>query len=217
MITATTEAQQKSLVQYASAGGLATESLNAIRTVTALNMQPGIITQYRKFLFEAMRVGTLKGVKVGLGNGLMNLACFLTYGLAFWYGGLLVADDREHCSSNCVSGGNIYAAFFSVLFGSFGLGQIGPPLAAFASARAAVASMYEVLERKPLIDGLADVGLKPENRAIGEVVLRDVMFAYPSRPDVIVCKGYQLHVKPGETVALVGPSGCGKVSSLYAL
>ena len=51
--------------QYAAAGGLATESLNAIRTVTALNMQPDVVSRYRVFLFEAMQVILL----------LLNLAC----------------------------------------------------------------------------------------------------------------------------------------------
>ena len=44
--------------QYAAAGGLATETLGAVRTVTALNAQPAVINQYRRFLFDAMRVGT---------------------------------------------------------------------------------------------------------------------------------------------------------------
>jgi len=42
--------------QYAAAGGLATETLNAIRTVTALNAQPDVINRYRVFLFKAMQV-----------------------------------------------------------------------------------------------------------------------------------------------------------------
>lgn len=46
-----------SLGQYAAAGGLATETLGAVRTVTALNAQPAVINQYRRFLFDAMRVG----------------------------------------------------------------------------------------------------------------------------------------------------------------
>lgn len=70
--------------QYASAGGLATEALNAIRTVTALNMQPDVVSRYRVFLFEAMQVGIRKGFDVGFGNGALFCACFLTYALGFW-------------------------------------------------------------------------------------------------------------------------------------
>jgi ATP-binding cassette subfamily B (MDR/TAP) protein 1 len=63
-----------------------------------------------------------------------------------------------------------------------------------------------------LIDGLSDEGLKPESRATGEIAIKDAVFAYPSRPNLLVCKDYQLEIKAGETVALVGASGCGKVS-----
>jgi len=56
MINAINSFQNQSLGQYAAAGGLATESLGAIRTVTALNAQPDIISRYRVFLFKAMNV-----------------------------------------------------------------------------------------------------------------------------------------------------------------
>jgi ATP-binding cassette subfamily B (MDR/TAP) protein 1 len=56
MINAITSATSQSLEQYAAAGGLATEALNSIRTVTALNIQPDVITRYRFYLIDAMNV-----------------------------------------------------------------------------------------------------------------------------------------------------------------
>ena len=50
----------------------------------------------------------------------------------------------------------------------------------------------------------------------GGVELRDVQFAYPTRPQVKVCDGYSLRVEPGQVVALCGPSGSGK-STVIAL
>jgi hypothetical protein len=72
--------------------------------------------------------------------------------------------------------------------------------------------MLETIERKPQIDGLSEQGEIPAQRCTGEISVRGVTFAYPSRPDASVCVDYKLDILPGDTVALVGASGCGKVS-----
>ena len=220
MIVAITAATTESLSQYAAAGGLATEALGAIRTVTALNMQFEILHKYKNFLIEAMNVGIFKGAKVGLGNGAVFGACFLTYALGFWYGGKLVADDmRSGCvpGNGCITGGTILAVFFSVIMGSIALGQLAPPLASFIAAKAAIAPMIEIIERTPLIDGFSEEGAKPSEKPKGNIELKNIIFAYPSRPNINVCKGYNLSIKPGETVALCGASGCGKSTVINLL
>lgn len=224
MINAITAAQTKSHEQYAAAGGLATELLSAIRTVNALNMQGHSIAQYRKYLVQAMYIGIEKGFSMGLGNGSLFCACFLTYSLGFWYGGKLIADDMENgCTSHCTSGGNVLAVFLSTVMGSMALGQIAPPLSSVYEARVALASILEIIDRKPLIDGLSTEGIVPTadgstskkdsvKASSGSIVIADLHFAYPSRPSVHICQGYNLQIHSGETVALVGKSGCGKVS-----
>jgi ATP-binding cassette subfamily B protein len=51
----------------------------------------------------------------------------------------------------------------------------------------------------------------------GEIVFDGVRFAYPARPDTSALNGVDLTVRPGETVALVGPSGAGKTTILQLL
>jgi len=109
-----------------------------------------------------MIVGIQKGLRLGWGRGSVYLALFGTYSLGFWYGGKLVADDIDNgCTSNCLTGGTVLAVFFSIVFGSFALGQLAAPMAAVTGAFAALTPMYEVIDREPLIDGLSAVGESP--------------------------------------------------------
>lgn len=49
---------------------------------------------------------------------------------------------------------------------------------------------------------------------LGEVSFKDVRFRYPTRPEVSVLRGIDLDVRSGQTVALVGSSGCGKSTTV---
>ena len=49
-----------------------------------------------------------------------------------------------------------------------------------------------------------------QEKMSGSVEFHDVHFKYPTRPDVPVLKGLSITVEPGQVVALVGSSGCGK-------
>ena len=63
------------------------------------------------------------------------------------------------------------------------------------------------------IDGLdVSTGTTPTHRALGRIEFKHVSFAYPSRPEVRVCRGWNMVIEAGEVVALVGCSGGGKVS-----
>jgi ABC-type multidrug transport system fused ATPase/permease subunit len=197
MILAVTDATNESAGQYAQAGGLATEMLTGIRTVTALNAQPDAITRYRKFIFKAMNIGVIKGLKVGLGNGITFCATFFTYALGFWYGAKLVADQRDAgCTENCLTGGTVVAVFFCVIIGGFALGQLGPPLGFFVSAKAAAGTVMELVRRKPLIDGLSDEGDKPVMRPKGKhaIILCYDIFQNLICSDVIVSHVMSSHI-----------------------
>ena len=66
--------------------------------------------------------------------------------------------------------------------------------------------------RSASMDGSEAVGDEcPSPPALrGAIDFHDVVFAYPSRPGKVVLDGLTLSLRPGETFALVGPSGGGK-------
>ena len=76
-----------------------------------------------------------------------------------------------------------------------------------------------VTAEKPLIDPLATCHPPPPPESVGacEAELRSVRFRYPSRPESAVLQDFSLRVAAGQTVALVGESGCGKSTALQLL
>jgi hypothetical protein len=51
-----------------------------------------------------------------------------------------------------------------------------------------MAPIVRIIRRIPLIDGMSDAGKSPTDKTEGRIELSGVHFAYPSRPDVEVCK-----------------------------
>lgn len=76
-------------------------------------------------------------------------------------------------------------------------------------------SIYNVLHRKTEINPDENSSPQPIDLK-GFIELKKVKFSYPSRPTVQVLNNVSLQIQPGQTVALVGESGCGK-SSIIAL
>jgi len=89
------------------------------------------------------------------------------------------------------------------------IGQMATFAPDFAKAKVAAASIFQIVDRVPPIDNSSAEGTRLDS-VKGNIQFNNVLFSYPTRPDVKVLKGLSLSVKSGETLALVGSSGCGK-------
>uniref|UniRef100_A0A8D1T8S9 Multidrug resistance protein 1 n=1 Tax=Sus scrofa TaxID=9823 RepID=A0A8D1T8S9_PIG len=197
------------LLAYAKAGAVAEEVLAAIRTVIAFGGQKKELERYNKNLEEAKRIGIKKAITANISIGAAFLLIYASYALAFWYGTTLVL-------SNEYTIGQVLTVFFSVLIGAFSVGQASPSIEAFANARGAAYEIFKIIDSKPSIDSYSKNGHKPDNIK-GNLEFRNVHFSYPSRNEVKILKGLNLKVESGQTVALVGNSGCGKSTTVQLM
>uniref|UniRef100_A0A8C8U9W4 ATP-binding cassette, sub-family B member 1A n=1 Tax=Peromyscus maniculatus bairdii TaxID=230844 RepID=A0A8C8U9W4_PERMB len=199
----------KELQAYAKAGAVAEEVLAAIRTVIAFGGQKKELERYNNNLEEAKRLGIKKAITSNISMGAAFLLIYASYALAFWYGTSLVI-SKEY------SIGQVLTVFFSVLIGAFSIGQASPNIEAFANARGAAYEIFNIIDNKPSIDSFSTSGHKPDNIK-GNLEFKNIHFSYPSRKEVQILKGLNLKVQSGQTVALVGNSGCGKSTTVQLL
>uniref|UniRef100_A0A1I8A8Z0 Multidrug resistance protein 1 n=1 Tax=Steinernema glaseri TaxID=37863 RepID=A0A1I8A8Z0_9BILA len=194
---------------YAKAGSVAEEVLTSIRTVVSFNGQEIECNRYNKALKASRRDGIIKSIYVGIGLAATFLIIFSSYTLAFWVG-------TDYVVWGWIEPGTLLTVFFSVMMGSMAMGQAGPQFAVMGTAQGAAAAIYEIIDREPEIDSYSEEGVRP-SRIDGRIVVNDVRFHYPTRPDIPILKGISFDVNPGQTVALVGSSGCGKSTIVQLL
>ena len=205
---------QNELKAYAKSGGIAEEVIGAIRTVMAFGGQTKEVGRFRSNLVFARKAGIKRGLATGIGAGLIWGIIYCSYALAFWYGTTLILKscDGEYTYDPA----SLIVVFFSVLMGTMQIGQAAPYAEAFNVARGAAANIFSIIDRKPLIDSSSDAGDRPQTFA-GNIAFEKVIFNYPSRPDVPILQGVSFSVAAGQTVALVGTSGCGKSTCIQLL
>ncbi|GMT24903.1 hypothetical protein PFISCL1PPCAC_16200, partial [Pristionchus fissidentatus] len=202
MASATAEEARK----YAIAGGIAEEVLSSVRTVHAFNAQHHEVARYEKALEEGKADGIKKSLVVGAGLACTFLIIFASYCLAFWVG-------TDYVAWRWMEAGTVMTVFFAVMMGSMALGSAGPQFAIVGAAQGAASTLHEIIDRVPEIDSYSKEGIVPPTTR-GHVQFENVRFSYPNRPEAEILKGISVDCAPGQTVAFVGSSGCGKSTSI---
>uniref|UniRef100_A0A8C3GLZ2 ABC-type xenobiotic transporter n=1 Tax=Cairina moschata TaxID=8855 RepID=A0A8C3GLZ2_CAIMO len=109
-----------------------------------------------------------------------------------------------------------YRVFSSVIFAAMNVGQSASLAPDYGKARISAQRIFHLLDRKPQIDSYSKEGERLSNFE-GNIEFRNINFVYPTRPEVQVLQGLTVKVNKGQTLALVGSSGCGKSTTIQLL
>ncbi|XP_062131687.1 multidrug resistance protein homolog 49 [Drosophila sulfurigaster albostrigata] len=199
---------EKELKAYSDAGGVAEEVFSGIRTVLAFSGERKENERFAKLLVPAEVTGTKKGLYSGIGAGVMWLLIYICMAIAIWYGVDLILDDRD-LDDRQYTPAVLVIVLFAIIMGAQNLGFSSPHVDSFGVALGAARNLFKIIDRVSEIDPMSDVGSKPDS-ITGRLRFEDIHFRYPSRPDIEILKGLTVDVEPGQTVAFVGASGCGK-------
>jgi ATP-binding cassette subfamily B protein len=197
-------ASRDSQDRIADVGVISSEVLGAIKIVQAFGQEGREAT---RFANAAETVVTAAKRRIMIRAMLTAMGMFLVFGAitaVIWQGAIDVAAGR-------MTGGSI-AAF--VLSGGLLAGAAGSLTETWGDvlrAAGAAGRLSELLREEPGIVAPPNPVKLPEPPQ-GRVTFDHVTFRYPTRQEVCALDDFSLDISPGETVAVVGPSGAGKTT-----
>ncbi|KLJ11966.1 ATPase [Blastomyces silverae] len=197
------------LKNVAGASSVAMESLSNATVVHAFSANAKLESKFAGLLGNAKAAGIRKAFSVATQSGLLYFIAFSANALAFWQGSKTIADAVASGNPGS-SVGTTYTVIFLLVDATLILSQVAPFVQVFDAAGVTFEKLEADINREPKIDGTAEgVGNSLPN-ASGNIELKNVSFAFPSRPDRPVLQDISISCAAGQHTAIVGLSGSGK-------
>ena len=195
--------------RLADVGSYLDESIANIRTVQAFNHEDVDRSRFAGRVEDTFQTSVRRIRSRASLTAIVILLVFGAIGVILWVGG------REVISGG-ISAGDLSAFIFYSIIVASSVGAISEVIGSLQHAAGAVERLFELLDMEPNIAAPAAPKSLPKGR-LAQVALDNVTFHYPSRPEQPALHEFSLDMAPGETVALVGPSGAGKTTVFQLL
>jgi ATP-binding cassette, subfamily B, multidrug efflux pump len=191
---------------FATLSTMVQENLTGLRIVRAYTQEEEQERQFDALNSEYLRRNMGLAMASGYFHPLLMLMAGLAMVVVLWYGGLQVMQGR-------ITVGDFVAFGFYLALLTWPMIALGWVVNLFQRGAASMGRLNRILETKPAIAAPADP--VPLTAVRGEVEFRNVSFRYSgTQRDVL--SGVSFTARPGQTVAVVGPTGSGK-STLVSL
>lgn len=194
--------------EIANVGAYVGESIQHIKTVQAYNHEAADEGIFATHVEDAFRVALARIRSRAFLITIVITLVFAAVAAMIWAGGQDVINGR-------MSAGELTAFVVYAVIVASAVGSISQVIGDLQRAAGATERLMELLHApSDIISPATPMSLETPFR--GEIVMEQLRFFYPSRPNTAAIDGLSLHVRPGSSVALVGPSGAGK-STLFDL
>uniref|UniRef100_A0A667XN41 Bile salt export pump n=1 Tax=Myripristis murdjan TaxID=586833 RepID=A0A667XN41_9TELE len=192
-----------------AAGQISGEALSNIRTIAGLGKEKNFVEMYEAQLDAPFHAAIKKANVYGACYGFSQCIIFLANSASYRFGGYLVRQEGLHFSM-------VFRVISAIVTSGTALGRASSYTPDYAKAKISAARFFQLLDRMPKINVYSNEGDKWSDFR-GNIEFIDCKFTYPTRPDIQVLNGLNVSVKPGQTLAFVGSSGCGKSTSVQLL
>jgi ATP-binding cassette subfamily B protein len=197
--------------RIADASAMAGEILNAMPTVQAFTHEHIEASRFGKSVEGAFATAMRRIRARAMLTLLAIVLVFGTIVFVLWLGAHAVL-------SGSMSGGELGQFILYAAMVAGAIGALSEVMGEAQRAAGATERLLELLAVKSDIQNPAQPRPLPARAANGAAVaLADVNFSYPSRPETAALAHLTLAIRPGETVAVVGPSGAGKTTLFQLL
>ena len=185
------------------------EAVHEIRTVQAYAHEEVDRASFGRHAEAAYGAGVARIRQKAFLISTVMLIAFSAVGVIMWIGGHDVLAGR-------MTPGELTAFVFYAAVVAGGAGTVAEVWGELQRAAGATERLMDLLDTAPRILAPAEPVAVAPLRGARAIQFDEIVFAYPSRPQIRALERFTLRIEPGERVALVGPSGAGK-STVFAL
>jgi len=195
--------------KVADVGARANESLSALNIVQAFTQEKAEAKRFGDHVDDAFLAAKRR----------IQVRAALTFTMIFMIFGAIafvLYQGAHDVIAGTMTGGQMVEFIMLSIIVAAAFGALSEIYSELQRAAGAAGRLSELLVAETTIKAPNSPTTMP-NDIKGTIHFDDVTFFYPSKKDVAALSGFDLKIKPGETVALVGPSGAGKTTVIQLL
>jgi ABC-type multidrug transport system fused ATPase/permease subunit len=201
---------------YEQAGGIAEEILYNIQTICSFGNYNYEQYRFNSKIDVVFNCDKSKALKYGISQSLIGLSTYIAFTIAIFYGKKLMIDNAEKTSNDEIfKVGDMLTVILNTNTAVWSFTMIAPNIKIIIDSTYSANDYFDLLQRQPKIHFCLFPVKKKRNEIIGQIEFKNVSFSYNDEKNNNnnnrkVLDNFSLKVTPGQKIALVGESGCGK-------